>query len=282
MHDIPERAVRCFESWSGLSVAFYDQSKCFSDCFARNRHYHYQKLCESVKCSGREKECKTLDQEIIKNKSWSFRNGGFKICHAGVLELLVSVYSNDMLLSTMTAGILRPPRRLPEGIPVLYSDSIRVATDLSELRKLGENELDTMLEGFRQLAARLQCWFEADSGGSFMNRYTPRAAVIQYIVQRRGRENLTLGHLARYLNLSRSRAAHAIREATGKTLKELITEQRLERARTLLEHSNRSIAEIAASSGYADLANFHRQFKRHLGITPNEYRRRVRSGQKAT
>lgn len=276
MYDIPEKAIRCFETWSGLQVAVYDHASYFENCFSRNRHYHYQKFCEAVKCTGKERVCQQLDQRLAKEKAWLFREGGIKICHAGVFELLISVYSGDLLLATMTAGIRRPPSQLPPGVPVLYSDVIRPAADLSILPGITKEETELKLEGFRQLAARLQYWFEAKDSELFPNSTTPRSVLVEYILQRVDKRTFQLVDMAERLHLSRSRTAHVIREATGKTLRQLLQKQRLERARILLEHSDRPISEVAESSGYNDLANFYRQFKKIEGVTPREFRRRSR------
>lgn len=276
MYDIPEKAVCCFESWSGLKVAVYDHASYFENCFLRNRHYHYQEFCEAVKCTGKERICQQLDQNLARKKSWLFREGGIKICHAGVFEFLISVYSGELLLATMTAGICRPPTQLPPGIPVLHSDLIRPATDLAVLPVITKEEIELKLEGFRQLAARLQYWFEAKAGELFANSSTPRADLIKYILQRVDKRRFRLEDMAERLHLSRSRTAHVIHESTGQTLRQLIQKQRLERACILLEHSDRPVKEIAESSGFNDLANFYRQFKKIEGLTPREFRRRSR------
>ncbi|MBO9604854.1 MAG: response regulator [Paenibacillaceae bacterium] len=67
---------------------------------------------------------------------------------------------------------------------------------------------------------------------------------------------------------SRKFSTHA-----GVTFMAYITELRLERARELLADPNRKIAEIAQEIGFYDQKYFSELFKKHLGCTPQEYRR---------
>jgi AraC family transcriptional regulator len=51
--------------------------------------------------------------------------------------------------------------------------------------------------------------------------------------------------------------------------------RRLELARKLLADPKNDVLEIAASVGYESSSHFARVFKRHLGVTPTEYRRQL-------
>ena len=48
---------------------------------------------------------------------------------------------------------------------------------------------------------------------------------------------------------------------------------RLEQSCRLLEHSDRSIPEIAALCGYGDIKSFNRLFREALNMTPREFRK---------
>ena len=63
-----------------------------------------------------------------------------------------------------------------------------------------------------------------------------------------------------------------IKRQTGHTYTELVAEKRLEQACYLLEHTDISIADIAASIGYENTSYFYRLFKRTKGMNPREWR----------
>ena len=53
-----------------------------------------------------------------------------------------------------------------------------------------------------------------------------------------------------------------------------IRKLRIEKATTLLKGSQYSLAEIAYITGFSDQSHFNRIFKKNLGITPSQYRRK--------
>jgi AraC-like DNA-binding protein len=54
--------------------------------------------------------------------------------------------------------------------------------------------------------------------------------------------------------------------------KHLLQDTRFELARGLLKQEEFTISEISYMLGYSDLANFSRSFKRHAGVSPQEFR----------
>lgn len=64
------------------------------------------------------------------------------------------------------------------------------------------------------------------------------------------------------------------RAATGYAPMDYVQALRIEEAKQELERSLRPVDEIAASVGYEDAASFRRVFKRRVGLSPSEYRRK--------
>lgn len=69
--------------------------------------------------------------------------------------------------------------------------------------------------------------------------------------------------------------ARRFRQASGMTPIAYLQAVRLEAARTLLVATGDPVEFIADSVGYADVSFFRRLFKRHTGMTPAVYRRRM-------
>ena len=57
------------------------------------------------------------------------------------------------------------------------------------------------------------------------------------------------------------------------TVREYITQLRIEDAKQLLKFSNISVTEIAMTVGYTDSNYFTSLFKQKVGITPSKYRK---------
>lgn len=66
------------------------------------------------------------------------------------------------------------------------------------------------------------------------------------------------------------------RTATGYTPIDYVQSLRVEEAKHLLEASNASVDEISEEVGYEDSGSFRRLFKRHVGISPKQYRQRYK------
>lgn len=59
-----------------------------------------------------------------------------------------------------------------------------------------------------------------------------------------------------------------------------ITRQKIEKAKDLLAATSGSVSEIADQLGFGDLFYFSRQFKKHAGLAPTEFRKQETGGVK--
>ena len=62
-----------------------------------------------------------------------------------------------------------------------------------------------------------------------------------------------------------------LRRETGKSFSEILLEQRMERAASLLKGTDLSIEEIALMLGYSNSSNFYKAFRVYYGKSPREY-----------
>ncbi|MEM1001611.1 MAG: AraC family transcriptional regulator [Bacteroidota bacterium] len=78
---------------------------------------------------------------------------------------------------------------------------------------------------------------------------------------------------AKQLNVHTNHLNRALKEITGKTTTEWITERITKEAKALLQHSNWNIAEIGYGLGFEHASNFIIFFKKQTGETPKQYRK---------
>lgn len=83
----------------------------------------------------------------------------------------------------------------------------------------------------------------------------------------------TLNDLSRVLNLT-PRTLNRRLAKDGERFHDLVKRVRSERACALLRDGRLPVTQVAYQLGYRDSANFSRAFRREVGITPSEYRRR--------
>jgi AraC-like DNA-binding protein len=83
---------------------------------------------------------------------------------------------------------------------------------------------------------------------------------------------VTLDHMANSLNTSKSSLTRFLKKWTGKTFINNLNDIRISEAASRLINTSDSIAEICYKSGYNNLSNFNRVFRKRKGLTPTEYR----------
>ena len=96
-----------------------------------------------------------------------------------------------------------------------------------------------------------------------------------YILAHFNDSNLRITELAQESNMSTSAFGHFFKKSTNKSFTQFVVDMRLGYASKLLLNSNHSISEIAYESGFNNIANFNRLFKKNKFITPKQYRRNL-------
>jgi len=79
---------------------------------------------------------------------------------------------------------------------------------------------------------------------------------------------------ARHLALSETSLNRLCRRLAGSTAFDMIQRRLALEARRRLVYAGNSVSGIAAELGFKDPAYFSRFFRRHSGVSPNEFRRR--------
>jgi LacI family transcriptional regulator len=86
--------------------------------------------------------------------------------------------------------------------------------------------------------------------------------------------NLNVNTVVAHVGRSRSTLERRFREHLGCTLHEYIHRHRIERVKRLLLETNYPGARIAEMLGFSTSTYFTAVFRKHVGVTPGEFRRR--------
>jgi AraC family transcriptional regulator len=87
-------------------------------------------------------------------------------------------------------------------------------------------------------------------------------------------QRLSLDQLASVAGMSKFHFAKSFRDAMGIAPHQYLVKLRVEKARALLSDETISLPEIAARVGYADTGQFASQFRKVIGVSPKQYRRK--------
>ena len=72
--------------------------------------------------------------------------------------------------------------------------------------------------------------------------------------------------------MSKSHFARIFKRTVGQSPVQFMLGIRIDRAKELLDFTDKSIAEVAEASGFSDQNYFARTFKKVTGMTPTQYR----------
>lgn len=87
-------------------------------------------------------------------------------------------------------------------------------------------------------------------------------------------EEIYVQDIASKLNMSVAAFSRYFKHHTRKTFSDYVTEIRIGHACRLLMENNLSISEISYKSGFDNLSNFYRHFRKIIGMVPKDYRNR--------
>ncbi|MEK4509899.1 response regulator transcription factor [Paenibacillus sp. FSL K6-2524] len=103
--------------------------------------------------------------------------------------------------------------------------------------------------------------------------HSKRAEIIkaqQYVIQH-VTEKITLEEMASYLNLNSSYFSRLFKRETNYNFIEYVNMMKLQKAKELLQQSNKTVEDISDYLGYANKSYFIKLFKREIGMRPSEY-----------
>jgi len=159
---------------------------------------------------------------------------------------------------------------------------------LSEIRNIKKESLD---RGVAELTTaepsipielfyqKIQQLFETelDSIGAMRHRNSKVSQFVktihQLIDENISNPNLSIGALCKAVHLERTQVYRKLKAEIGLSPTDLITKKRMEHASRLLIHSENTIGEVAAKSGYHELSYFDKVFLKYYGFTPTEFRK---------
>lgn len=210
-----------------------------------------------------------------------FENHIMELVEQGKCEELISVFQSH--LSNLFLKQVYPPLIYDFVIDVLKWIKITTAKqyrddtltsfytiDRNRLRLCATKEnmvsyLDSLLKNASQAVQ------EFIAGNS--SYYIVRRAK-EYTKEHYTQVEFSLHDVADFVGLSKNYFSKVFHESTGQKFWDYVTQYRIEKAKELLRNSNRSNCEISLSIGYESEFYFSKIFKRVVGISPQQYRKR--------
>ncbi|MDF2713221.1 MAG: DNA-binding response regulator [Paenibacillus sp.] len=176
-------------------------------------------------------------------------------------------YKKDSIHQRLFEWLLKIERQLQShhpGLKVITDDTLKHWRHFSQFDTF-EAILDNGLSLLTQMARQMH-----KEQNQHLGHITRRA--LEIMKEKCSSNELTLGQVAEEVYVSSVWLSHLLKEKTGKTFLEIVTEHRIQKAKTLLNDVSLKAYEVAELVGYKDTDYFTKQFKKHTGMTPTEYR----------
>jgi AraC-like DNA-binding protein len=206
-------------------------------------------------------------------------------CFAGLSESVVPIRVGDEAVAFLQTGqvFLRPPSASRFRRSLRRLEGLGAVVNVAELEKayfatrvVPRSQYGAMLRLLALMASHLS---------SLTNRFMVQqsAAELPAIAQARAyiklhqAEVISLGEVAKAVNMSAFYFCKSFRKATGLTFTDHLARLRIERVKDLLLDPHKRISEAAFEAGFQSLSQFNRVFRRVVGLAPTTYRVRLQT-----
>ncbi len=201
----------------------------------------------------------------------------------------VSGWSKLRARRNLFTALYYDPAILPEELdariagteqPMLYFDDPALRSTLSKLQGLlaDPNPIDAIYGETLGLTAAIELARLQFDGPAVRSPDSGRLGFAQEnrvlaFIRENLHRDISLSDLAGVAGLSRFHFTRAFKRTTGFSPYQFILSARMERAKSSLANSDRSIFEISESLGFGNQGQFAAAFRKLAGVTPSQFRR---------
>jgi len=189
-------------------------------------------------------------------------------CHAGLIEAVVPVMDKGTVLAYVMFGQLIPRENSEKTKKHLKTHFPELAHAVDSIPVKSQQELNAAATVLQAITAYVMSNHWVVPGRSAFIRQIDR-----YIEQHLS-QAITVEDICAALHIGRTKLYEISAEYLGCGLAEYIRKQRIARAQQMLLESDASVTEIAFATGFSDYNHFSRVFKKIVGISAREYRKR--------
>lgn len=192
------------------------------------------------------------------------------------MHLFLSWSINRELINHITHGMVIQSQ-FPQQIST--SEIKRWQQEIShnnqQIKQLAIDEITIMIKRF-SLAGWLPLVVnhtsETQQNGVSKHAQFYVSQILEYIAAHHDTK-LTVQQIAEHVQLNQNYAMGIFQRVMQLSIKQYITVMRINHTRVLLSDSGKSILDIALTAGFNSSSRFYDTFKKHVGMTPRQYRK---------
>ena len=201
-------------------------------------------------------------------------------CFAGLCETAVPVRVGDRVIAFLQTGRILIESPNQRQFNKTARELLRLGTEINlkqfeeayyATRVLAPDQYESMVRLLTIFAGHL-----AACGNQLaLQRAAPENGAIgraRQIIDEGFRDELSLGDVARRVNVSAGYFSLMFKRATGLNFVDYVARFRVEKAKNLLQNPKFRVSEVAYEVGFQSLSQFNRTFRRIIGASPREWR----------
>ncbi|MBN2714016.1 MAG: helix-turn-helix domain-containing protein [Planctomycetes bacterium] len=222
---------------------------------------HHHPYCQKYRRNEWGRNCVEYCQKGLRVEARRRIKPFISNCWKGGSEIVVPIFRDGVHMLTIFAGIFRSKEnRPPKAVSSMYES-------LPELSLKQTQELGQFMHTFALgILGEIDMMHQERSGD--------RRGQIGRYLHFNICKSVTLTQLSATLNLSVSRTSHLIKELFGIPFQQLVLNERIKRACIYLEQTGYTLEAIAERTGFANHYYMSRQFKKAMGVSPGQHRKR--------
>ncbi len=266
-----EKLISDFYDSTGIAITLYDTA---NEIIATSHIF-----CAYCACIRRDPACR---EECDRSNALHIREAEKKraavtyCCHAGNTELILPIFYDDTVIAYLQIGQFHHGKGKYSSEEAARYIAQRYGFAEEMLLSL-YREVTTVsaqrLEALQNILGVLVRSFWAD-GLIHYNRSMLSVKIESYIAEHLA-EKIYIRDICKQFSLSQNGVYQLFHREFHTTVSEFITQKRLERAQQLLHRPDLNVTQIATLCGFSDHNYFIRAFKKELGQTPLQYRKKT-------
>lgn len=230
---------------------------------------------------GQEQEAEKRDKKIVHNtRTWDRQlEACVEYGKVDELEAFMTSIAAEGKMGIAAKDSLRSFKNISiSSIALVARAAARGGMDYEAALTLSDEYIQKieLLQSYNELQSVLvQSFFDYTSQVSKirgLNSSSKIACSVAGYVQEHMYEPIQANDIADFMGNNLSYLCRVFKKDTGKTLSDYINEVKLEEAKRMLSSTQKSIVEIAVLLGYSSQAYFTTLFKKHINMTPAEFR----------